>query len=284
MTLIGKTLRYGQVAIFATCLVAPAAAERIPVPTGPATLQGWADTAQDGDVLVLAAGIHQGPLVIRKTLVVEGMPGAIVEGPGRGTVILVAAPGSVVRGITVRGSGTDAEAMDSGIFVEKTAKGAVVERNRIDGNLFGIYLHGAENAVARANTIIGLREGRVNEAGNGVAVWNAPGASVIDNDISFGRDGIFSISSKRNLFARNRFHDVRFAVHYMYTNDSEISDNVSTGNAVGYALMFSNRLVVRGNVSDHDRDNGFVFNYANGSQIIGNRVLGGQQPAERWTS
>ena len=67
----------------------------------------------------------------------------------------------------------------------------------------------------------------MNEAGNGVSVWNAPGAKVLDNEIRFGRDGIFSIASKRNVFSGNRFRDLRFAVHYMYTNDSEITDNVS---------------------------------------------------------
>jgi nitrous oxidase accessory protein len=174
--------------------------------------------------------------------------------------------------------------MDSGVFVDKAAKGAVVEDNQIEGNLYGIYLHGAENAVARHNVIVGMREGRINEAGNGISVWNAPGAQVVDNDVSFGRDGIFSVTSRRNLFARNLFHDVRFAIHYMYTNDSEISDNVSRGNAVGYAVMYSNNLVVRGNVSDHDRDHAFLFNYANGSLVAGNMALGGPQPAERWTN
>ena len=41
--------------------------------------------------------------------------------------------------------------------------------NRIEGNLYGIYLHGAENAVAR-DEIVGTTFGRVNEAGNGVSV------------------------------------------------------------------------------------------------------------------
>ncbi len=109
----------------------------------------------------------------------------------------------------------------------------------IEGNLYGIYLHGAEDAiVARQQRSSGFRSGRVNEAGNGVSVWNAPGAKVLDNDIRFGRDGIFSIASKRNVFSGNRFRDLRFAIHYMYTNDSEISDNVSIGNTVGYAIMY----------------------------------------------
>jgi nitrous oxidase accessory protein len=172
--------------------------------------------------------------------------------------------------------------MDAGIFVEKTAVGAVVESNQLEGNVYGIYLHGAENAVARGNRIVGLQQRRINEAGNGVSIWNAPGARVENNDIRFGRDGIFVITSRRNVFSGNHFSDVRFAVHYMYTNDSEVSGNVSTGNAAGFTIMYSHRLKVRENVSDGDRDRAFLFNYANGSDIVGNVALGRLQPAERW--
>ena len=77
------------------------------------------------------------------------------------------------------------------------------------------------------------------------------------------------------MIINNRFEQVRFAVHYMYTDDSEVSGNVSMGSHVGYAIMYSNRLVIRGNISDHDRDHGFLFNYANYAEIDGNRVSGG---------
>jgi len=86
------------------------------------------------------------------------------------------------------------------------------------------------------------------------------------------------------VFSGNRFRDLRFAVHYMYTNDGEVTDNVSTGNTVGYAIMYSNRLTIRGNTSIADRDRGFLFNFANGSQITGNTVLGRLQTAERWAT
>ena len=42
----------------------------------------------------------------------------------------------------------------------------------------------------------------------------------------------------------DRFEQVRFAIHYMYTNDSEVSGNVSIGNHGGYAIMYSNRLKI----------------------------------------
>jgi nitrous oxidase accessory protein len=197
---------------------------------GGVDLQAAIDGATEGDTLVLQ-GEHQGPIRIARKLTLQGEPGAVLVGRGEGSVITVIAPGAVVRGLIIRGSGRNLETMDAGVFVEKSAADSVVEENRIEGNLYGIYLHGAENAVARKNEIVGINIGRVNEAGNGVSVWNAPGAKVLDNDIRFGRDGIFVIASQRNVFSGNRFRDLRFAIHCMYTNDGEVS-KISTGNTV----------------------------------------------------
>lgn len=237
-----------------------------------------------GDVVILARGLHKGPVEIARETVLEGEPGAVLEGPGHGSVVTVSAPHAVVRGLVVRGSGRDLDAMDAGVFVAQSATGALVEDNRLEGNLYGIYLHGAADSVARRNVIIGIEEGRVAEAGNGVSVWNAPGARVEDNDIRFGRDGIFATASKGNVFHGNRFRDLRFAVHYMYTNDGEVTGNISRGNTVGFAIMYSSRLIVRDNVSDGDLNHGFLFNFANNSEISGNTVRGRLLPADRWVN
>jgi nitrous oxidase accessory protein len=276
-------VRLGSAGLAAS-LPLPASAERIVVAPGNADLQSIVERAAEGDFLVLEAGEHRGPVRIERKLVVEGKPGAAIVGPGRGNVVTVTAPEAVVRGLTIRGSGTDLEKMDSGVFLEKSATRAVVERNRIEGNLYGVYIHGAPEAVVRNNDIIGIRDGRMNDAGNGVSVWDAPGAKVLDNSFQYGRDGIFSIASRRNVFSGNRFRDLRFAIHYMYTNDGELTNNISVGNTVGYAVMFSHRLTIVGNVSGGDRDRGFLFNFANGSRIEGNTVLGRLQGADRWAT
>jgi nitrous oxidase accessory protein len=116
----------------------------------------------------------------------------------------------------------------------------------------------------------------VNDRGNGVHLWNSPGSIIEGNDIQYGRDGIFVTTSNFNVFRDNRFRDLRFAVHYMYANDSEISGNVSVGNHVGFALMYSHRMQILDNVSDGDRDHGIMFNYANESHIAGNLVRHGK--------
>jgi nitrous oxidase accessory protein len=283
MRFVRTTMRRGPVALFAVGLAVPVQAERITA--DPAVdLQEVLDRTADGDVVLVKAGEHHGSIRVGRKITVEGELGAVLAGPGRGSVVTISAAGAIVRGLIIRGSGRDLEKMDSGIFIEKTAAGAIVEANRIEGNLYGVYIHGAPGAVVRQNEISGIRTGRMNDAGSGVSVWDAPGAKVLDNEFRFGRDGIFSIASRKNVFHGNRFRDLRFAVHYMYTNEGEVTNNVSIGNTVGYAVMYSHRLTIRGNVSDGDRDRGFLFNFANGSRIEGNMVLGRQQPAERWAT
>ena len=253
----------------------PAAAATVEVAPGADGLRQAIAAAAPGDVLRLRPGTHDGPVKITRPLVLEGEPGAVVDARGKGRTIDVAAPDTVIRGLALRGSGISLERMDAAVFLEQTAARAVVENNDIEGNLVGVYVHGASDSIVRGNKIVGRTDLRLNERGNGVYAWNAPGAQIIDNDISGGRDGIFTNVSRRNVFHGNHIHGVRFAVHYMYTNDSEVSDNVSVGNHSGFAIMFSDRIVIRDNLSDDDRDYGLMFNYANDSDIESNAVLDG---------
>ncbi|WP_082530059.1 right-handed parallel beta-helix repeat-containing protein [Rhizobium sp. Root1203] len=283
MPSLGKILIFGM-AVASTAMPARANAAEIEVgPPNAATLQQVLDASADGDTVRLAAGSYPGPLVLTKAVVLEGVPGAVIVGHEVGSVITLTAPRAVVRGLTIKGSGFDLAALDSGVFVAQSATGAVVEDNLITGNLNGVYLHGAADAIARRNEIQGLTAGRMSEAGNGVSLWNAPGAQIVDNTISFGKDGISTNASRHNVFTGNRFRNLRFAVHYMYTNDSVIAGNVSEGNLVGYAIMFSSRLTITDNVSDGDRDHGLLLNFANGSTVRRNKVVGRLQPSERWT-
>ncbi|HDO52433.1 MAG TPA: nitrous oxide reductase family maturation protein NosD, partial [Rhizobiales bacterium] len=198
--------------------------------------------ASPGDILVLEPGIHNGPVVIGKSLVLEGRAGAVIDGGGASRVITVDAPDVTVRGIKVTGSGGLLETEDSGIFITRKGDRALIANNRIEGNLIGVYLKGPKQARVSGNRIIGLSAMRLAERGNGVQLWNTPGSIIENNEISAGRDGIFVTTSKRNIFRRNRIHGVRFAIHYMYTNDSEVSGNVSRGNHLGYAIMYSSRI------------------------------------------
>ena len=258
-------------------LSVPVLAQDRMVAPGTGSLQQAIEQAGSGDRLLLQDGVYTGSIVIDRSLQLLGKSASIIDGEGVGRVVTVAAPDVVVRGVTVQNSGTSLATEDSGIFVTSDGDRALIEDNQLQHNLIGIYLKGPDNAVVRRNNIIGSTDPHVNDRGNGVQLWNTPGSVVEDNDIRFGRDGIFVTTSRNNIFHGNRLRDLRFAIHYMYANDSKVSDNYSIGNHVGYALMYSDRLQVNNNVSDGDRDRGLFFNYANHSDISNNQVKGGAE-------
>lgn len=254
-----------------------AQAEEIVVAPGTGTLQRAVDSAQTGDTLVLVSGTYTGSVNVHRSLTLLGNKTSIIDGEGTAHVITVSAPDVIIRGLSVQHSGNDLNNEDSAIFITENGDRARIESNHFENNLMGIYLKGPESVIVSNNVIVGSQYHRINDRGNGVYLWNTPGSVIENNDIRYGRDGIFVTSSRDNIFRGNRMSDLRFAVHYMYANDSEVSNNVSINNHVGYALMFSDRIVAKYNESIGDHERGLFFNFANYSIIEGNRVSGGAE-------
>lgn len=233
--------------------------------------------AEEGDTLRLSPGIYAETLVLSRPVTIDGQGQATLDGQGTGSVITVTGPDVTVQNLTIIGSGSDHKEIDSGVQLTKTATAPQILNNVLIGNLYGVDIHGAKNSLVQGNRIEGRLDRHMNARGNGVYVWNAPGSVVDNNDIQYGRDGIFVNSSKKNTFTNNLFRDLRFAVHYMYADNSEVSGNVSIGNDLGYAVMFTKRVKITDNVSINDREHGVMLNYANQSVISGNVVIGAQQ-------
>jgi len=58
----------------------------------------------------------------------------------------------------------------------------------------------------------------------------------------------------------------------MYAHDSVVSHNISIGNHLGYAIMYSDRVRIEGNLSRGDRDHGIMLNYTNRSTVTDNVI------------
>lgn len=247
-------------------------ARNIQVQSDSDSLQNIIQHAQSGDRLLLAPGTYYGSIIIDKPLSLIGNQKTIIDGQKDGHVITITASDVLITNLQIQNSGNTPVSEDSGIFVTRDTNNVIISNNYLQDNLIGIYLKGATSSQIRNNTIIGSRFHRINDRGNGIYLWNSPGSIVKDNYIRYGRDGIFVTTSRDNIFKGNTMRDLRFAVHYMYTQDSEVSNNISINNHVGYALMFSDRINVYANQSIGDEERGLFFNYANYSDIHHNRV------------
>ncbi len=251
------------------------------VSPGNGTLQKAIDSAQAGDTLQLASATYSGSININKRLSILGAktkkPSTIIDGENTSHVITITAADVTIKGLNIQHSGTVLEDEDSGIFITDKGDRAVIEANHFEFNQIGVYLKGPDDAIVSNNNIIGSQYFRVNDRGNGIYLWNTPGSIIKNNTIRYGRDGIFVNGSRNNTFSGNHMSDLRFAIHYMYAHDSIVSNNVSRNNHVGFALMFSDRIMVKNNLSSGDDKRGLFFNFANYSVIEGNRVVGAEK-------
>ncbi len=237
-------------------------------------LQQQIDKASDGDIIKLQSGIYNGNLIINKSITLTGTHNAKIIGDRTSNTIKIIADDVVIENLTIKGSGLDLSKQDSGIFINQKSKNVIIKNNHIEDNLIGVYLWGSINSLVENNRIIGQKFHRVNDRGNGIQVWNSPDSVVTKNHISYGRDGIFTTTSKNNKFTHNHFDNLRYSIHYMYTKDSIISNNYSKQNKIGYALMFSSGLIVKNNISINDTERGIFSNFMNDSLLADNIVLG----------
>ncbi|MGE3886399.1 MAG: nitrous oxide reductase family maturation protein NosD [Vicinamibacterales bacterium] len=217
-----------------------------PEPGRASPLQALVDRAAPGDRVVVPAGSYEGDLLIDKaiTLVGDGRP--VLRGSGTGSVVRVRAAGATIEGFDIDGRrGGDLGRDTSGVHV--AAPRVTVRHCRIRDALFGIYLRESDDAVVEGNTIVGIPDRPPGEVGSGIHVWNSQRYRLTGNEIVGTRDGMYIQSSSNGVIRGNRARDLRYGLHYMFSDDNLFEDNSFETGAAGAALMYSERITFRRN-------------------------------------
>ena len=134
----------------------------------------------------------------------------------------------------------------SGIHV--AAPRATIRDCRIRGALFGVYLREAPGSIVDGCTIRGIPGRDPGEKGSGIHVWNTDGFLCTRNEIVDTRDGFYIQSSSHGRIVHNVARDLRYGLHYMFSDDNVFEDNLFENGAAGAALMYSRRIVFRRNL------------------------------------
>jgi nitrous oxidase accessory protein len=214
------------------------------------SLQDALASAVDGDVITVIGGVHPGQFVIEKSVTIAGEGWPVIDGLGLGSVISVHAPNVTIRGLHIRNSGLQLFREDAAIEVIE-APGAVIEGNRIDESLFGIYIKHSANSSVLSNDITG-KHLDLPKRGDAIRVWASHDTRIEDNIVSKSRDVVLWYS-ERLVVTGNEITEGRYGLHFMYDDDAMVENNRLVGNAVGAYLMYSRRLDLRGNVIGANR-------------------------------
>jgi nitrous oxidase accessory protein len=258
--------------------------------------------AAPGATIRVAAGDYEGPFTIEKPLRLLGAPGAVLRGNHRGNVVAIRAPDVELAGFVVRGSGRDLSADNSAIHI--TGARAFIHDNRVRDTLHGIYVRHANDARILDNVILGdgaasdaiadpvlagLKAGDAASAelcsvpdpqdrrGNGIHLWNSSGHLIAGNTIRGTRDGIYFSFTAHSTARDNAITRVRYALHYMYSDENVFERNVFSENSAGAALMYSKKLVLRANrfvANRSHRAYGLLLQSVDDTRIEDNLIAG----------
>ncbi len=243
------------------------AAQATPQPITALPLQ-----AQGDNRWRLPAGEYRGSFSIDQPMHILCEAGAVLQGEGQGNGLLISVPDVTVEGCTLLDWGRDMTAMNSAIFIQPKARGALIKNNRMQGPGFGIWVDGAADVSLIGNSIQGDTSIRSQDRGNGIHLYGVHSAKVVRNRVRDTRDGIYIDTSNGNLLEGNTLEDLRYGVHYMFSNDNQVLGNTTRRTRTGYALMQSRKLTVIGNRSEQDENYGILMNYITYSTIRDNFV------------
>ena len=227
------------------------------------------------DTLRLAAGVHEGPLVLTRPTVVIGALGAVIRGSGTGSVVEVRAAHSQIRGVRIEHSGRNADGYDAGVAVR--ADSVLLEDLVIRDILFGVHVENARGVTLRRLDIAGPAGLPESERGDGITFYSSRGAVAEGNRIAQVRDGIYFSYADSVVVRDNVVTRVRFGVHYMFSHHNRFERNTFTDNAAGAVIMFSRGLVVTDNVfawNAGSRSYGLVLQSASDATVRGNLLVG----------
>jgi nitrous oxidase accessory protein len=228
--------------------------------------------AQPGDTVQVAQGNYREHLVIDKRLTLQGIGRPTISGGGTGDVIRVRASDVTLQGLIVRDSGIDLTAQNAGIYIQPGSDRVTVQDCDLVYNLFGIWLEGSKESRIVRNRIVGRRDLQSAARGNGIQVYNTRAAQIIDNNISYSRDGLYVDVSQNALFRGNKIHHLRYGTHFMTTDHSVWENNEVYLNRGGLALMEVRNLTVRNNIAWGNADHGIMLRTIQDSVITDNVV------------
>lgn len=231
-------------------------------------------SAAHGDTIIVSSGSYkEGNIVIDKSIHLVGIGMPVLDGENKYEVLSVKANSVTIRGLRIQFSGSGVLDDPSGIKIYN-ASDVLIEGNELHDNFFGIYIQYGKNCIVRNNVLKSTYKEEY-RSGNGIHCWKSDSLQIIGNRITGHRDGIYFEFVTHSIIWRNiSQHNLRYGLHFMFSNNDAYIGNYFKNNGAGVAVMFTKNVVMMNNTFEEnwgDAAYGVLFKEISDCYLSGNR-------------
>jgi nitrous oxidase accessory protein len=204
--------------------------------------------ATTGDTILVKKGTYKEfNIVVDKPLTIKGENYPIINGEDKGEIIRITSDNVTIDGLFIINVGTSYTSDHAAIRVVRS-ENFLIQNVVLEKLFFGIYIEKSNNGKVYHNKIIGDAQDEYN-SGNGIQLWYSKNVVVERNIVQQVRDGIYLEFSDNIIINENTSTDnLRYGLHFMFSNDDLYTNNVFENNGAGVAVMFSKRIKMHHNV------------------------------------
>ena len=204
--------------------------------------------AVDGDEIIIKSGIYKehGVILINKSVKIRGEGNPIIDGENKETVFSVKADDFSIEGLTIINVGQSYTKDFAAILVSRSNNFSI-KNNTLEKVFFGILVEKSHYGTIENNKVSSNAKDQAS-SGNGVHLWHCSNMKVQNNTLFGLRDGIYFEFVKNSTVSNNNsFDNLRYGLHFMFSNNNGYFDNVFKKNGAGVAIMFSKFVEMRNN-------------------------------------
>lgn len=237
------------------------------------SLRKAVDMASEGDTILLQKGVYkEGNIIIAKPLVLIGVGYPVLDGEDRHELLTISGNNILVRGIHFQRSGYSV-LNDFAAIKIIDSRHVIVEDNTISNAYFAIHTANTSFSVIRNNTIKGTPKTE-QTTGNGIHLWKCNNMLIRDNQVEGHRDGIYFEFVSHSIIKSNRSRkNIRYGLHFMFSNNDTYIENTFQDNGAGVAVMYSRDVWMLRNWFDKNwgpNAYGILLKEISNSRIINN--------------
>ena len=212
------------------------------------TIKSALAAANNGDTIVINKGVYaEGEIVVSKRVMIKGLNYPILDGKNSSQILRIdETNGVTIEGLDVRNAAYSSTNDWAAIKVINSHN-IIIRNNHLSNNSAGVYLQRVSNSEISNNTIAGNSTDEV-ESGNAIHCWQSDHLSILNNSLTRHRDGLYFEFVTASLIQNNiSFNNLRYGIHFMFSNDDIYLHNTFRSNGSGVAVMFSKNVTMKDN-------------------------------------